>query len=103
MITSRTINIATLTIEDKEDFKRNLAYTIDCCFCEEMQKRSDGKLTYTGVQTILARVRTFFKEQPNATTFAFLYCNMQRYLTVFILKVRISTLLNTLKSVISCS
>ena len=65
MITSRTINIATLTIEDKEDFKRNLAYTIDCCFCEEMQKRSDGKLTYTGVQTILARVRTFFKEQLN--------------------------------------
>ena len=65
MITTRNIDFATLTINDKENFKRNLAYTIDCCFCEEMKKSPNGKLTYAGAQTILARVRTFFKEQLN--------------------------------------
>ena len=65
MIATRNIDFATLSINDREGFKRNLAYTIDCCFCEEMKKSPDGKLTYVAAQTILARVRTFFKERLN--------------------------------------
>ena len=65
MIATRNIDFATLTINDKEGFKRNLAYTIDCCFCEEMKKSPDGKLTYVAAMTILARVRTFFKDRLN--------------------------------------
>ncbi|MBR2873382.1 MAG: hypothetical protein IKB99_07785 [Lentisphaeria bacterium] len=48
---------------DKENFKRDLAYTIDCCFCDEMAKSPNGKLSYAGAKTILANVRALFKER----------------------------------------
>ncbi len=54
---------ANIVDADKENFKRDLVHTIDCCFCNEMKKSSDGKLSYAGAQNILANVRIVFKER----------------------------------------
>ena len=63
MKNTKTFPLANIVNADRENFKRDLAYTIDCCFCNEMNKSSDGKLSYAGAQNILANVRTLFKER----------------------------------------
>ena len=63
MKNTKTFPFTNIVNADKENFKRDLAYTIDCSFCDEMNKSSDGKLSYAGAQSILARVRTLFKER----------------------------------------
>ena len=60
---TKTFPFANIVNADRENFKRDLAYTIDCCFCNEMSKSTDGKLSYAGAQSILANVRTLFKER----------------------------------------
>ena len=60
MKNTKTFPFANIVNADRENFKRDLAYTIDCCFCDEMSKSPDGKLSYIGAQSILANVRTLF-------------------------------------------
>ena len=63
MKNTKTFPLANIVNADRENFKRDLAYTIDCCFCNEMSKSTDGKLSYAGAQSIFANVRTLFKER----------------------------------------
>lgn len=63
MKNTKTFPFANIVNADKENFKRDLAYTIDYSFHYEMNKSSDGKLSYAGAQSILVNVRTIFKER----------------------------------------
>ncbi len=69
---------ANIVDADRENFKRDLVHTIDCCFCNEMNKSPDGKLSYAGAQNILANVRIVFKERtgviPAEVEKACLFC-----------------------------
>ena len=63
MKNTKNFPFANIADADKENFKRDLTYTIDCCFCDEMSKSADGTLSYAGAQSILTKVRCIFKER----------------------------------------
>ena len=55
--------LAPVVNSEKENFKQDLLHVITLCFCEEMNKTTNGKLSYPGAQTIFANIQAYTKER----------------------------------------